>query len=565
MVEEVEEGEGTSRSGSVAAAAVAGTDARSSLSPRKRLLSIQKPNGWASADSASSASSVRLRKRTQELPSISDCHVCGARMNKKGKDKLLTLDSQWRVVLLCKKCFDGVESAKICSYCFMEVSEESAGCRECGRRIHRACILKYPGFSPCSNSGSVSFTCIDCWVPKPPGNSNGACMSRNPSGDSKILSDACSVENSRVSAPEACSKLLEDVVKDANSAAEKKIAAATLAREKAFTKAVAARRAAALARSALSLAVVAAREENREKDSSASCASIIDDAELALRLHRAINSSPRIAKNLCSLNSDCKIWHCNGNSLARASDPGSPSVCGKLDVCTENKLFENPDKTISEPSVRIAPSDHDSSTDLVALGQNTKVEKDSSPQLKQCKDYGEDGVIVSPEEVFKAGPLKILDSKDDKVELPMKEDEASCSNKFVKSSGDDNSIDSGSQSYQKKNKWEYNKVSNNVENMCQLSCEGDSSMLKNKRCSESDRYLRKYSKRNSSLKSVLDCKTKLLYEDLPLESQDSAPGLPCLQLNCSKALRSLSDASFQSPSVPLQASVYESGPSGNQL
>ncbi|XP_042494261.1 uncharacterized protein LOC122073703 [Macadamia integrifolia] len=565
MVEEVEEGEGTSRSGSVAvaSAAAADTDARSFLPPRKRLLANLKQNGWASAESASSASSVRLRKRTPELPTISDCHACGARMKKKGKDKLLTLDSQWRVVLLCKKCFDGVESTKICSYCFMKVSEESAGCRECQRRIHRACILKYPGFSPCSNSGSVSFKCIDCWVPKPPANSNGAGRSKNPSGDSKILSDACSVGNSRVSAPQACSKSLEDVMKDANLAAEKKIAAATLAREKAFTKAVAARRAAELARSALSLAVVASRE-NREKDSPASCASM-DDAELALRLHRAINSSPRIAKNLCSLNSDClqspRIWHCTGN----ASDPGSPSVCGKLEACTENKLFENPDKTISEPSVRIASSDHDSSNDLRTLGENTKVEKDSSPQVKQCKDCGEDSVIVTSEEMFKAGPLKILDSKENKVEPPMKEDEASCSNKFVKSSGDDNSTDSGSQSYQKKDESEYNKVSHNVGNMCQLSCEGDSSMLKKKRSSDSDRYLRKYSKRNSSLKAVLDCKTKFLYEDLPLESQASATGLPCLQLNCSKALRTFSDASFQSPSVPLQASAYESGPSGNQL
>ncbi|XP_042492684.1 uncharacterized protein LOC122072178 [Macadamia integrifolia] len=560
-MKELEEGEGTNRSGSVAGAAAANTDARSSLPPRKRLLSGLKQDGCESADSASSASSVRFRRKTRELPNISDCHACDAQMSNKGKDKLLTLDSEWRVLLLCKKCFDGVESAKICSYCFLGVSEESAGCRKCQRRIHRACILKYPGFVLCSNSGSGSFTCIDCWVPKSLANSNGACRSRNPRGDSKIMSDACSVGDS-------CSKSLEDAVKDANLAAEKKIASATLARQKAFTKAVAARRAAELARNALNLAVVAARDENRENDSPASCALIVDDAELALRLHRAINSSPRIAKDLCSLNSDYlrspRMRHPNGNSLARASDPGSPSVCGKLEICSDNKLFENPDKTISEPSVRIFTPDHDSLTDLSALGENTVVDKDSSSQVKQCKENGKDGVTVSSEEVFEEGPLKIVDCKHDKMELLMKEEEASCSNNLVNSSGDDNNTESGSHSYHKKDELGY-KVSNNGGTTCQLSCDGDSPMLQNKRRNESDMYLRKYSKRHSSLKDVLHRKTKFLYEDLPLESQASAPGLPSLQMNCSKASRTLSDASFQSPSVPLQASAYASGPSGNQL
>ncbi|KAJ4951543.1 hypothetical protein NE237_028375 [Protea cynaroides] len=538
MVEEVEEGEGTSKSGSAAGAAAAtDTDARSSLPPRKRILAGMKQNGSASADSSSSASSVRLRTRTRELPNISDCHACGARTSNKGKDKLLTLDSEWRVVLLCKKCFDGVESAKICSYCFMEVSEESAGCRECERRIHRACIMKYPGFSPCSNSGSGSFTCIDCWVPRSLANSNGRCRSRKPRGDSKILEYACSVGNSRVSDTGACSKSLEDVVKDANVAAEKKIAAATLAREKAFTKAVAARRAAELATSALNLAAVAVRDDTREKDSPASCALIVDDAELARQLHRAINSSPRISKNLCSLNSDClhspRMCHCGGNSLDRASDPGSPSVCGKLEICTDNKLFENPDKTISEPSVRILTSDHDSSTDLSALGEYTNVEKDSSPRVKQCEENGKHGVIVSSENVFEVGPLKIMDGKDNKVELSMKEEEASCSNKLVNSSGDDNSTESGSQSYQKKDELQY-KLSNKGGTRWQVSCDGDSSVLQNKRYNESDRYLRKYCKRHSSLKAVLNRKSKFLYEDLPLESQASATGLPCLPLDCYK-------------------------------
>ncbi|KAJ4965149.1 hypothetical protein NE237_016998 [Protea cynaroides] len=500
------EGEGTIRLGSMAVVAAADTDARLSLTPRKRRLASLKQNGWASALLG------RSQKRTQELPGISNCHACGARMSNKSKNEQITLDSEWRVVLLCKSCFDDVESAKICSYCFMEVSVESAGCCECGRRIHRACIL---GLSPCTSSGSGYFTCVDCWVPKPLANSNGACRGRNPR-DIKILSDACSVGISRVSATGACSKTLEDAVKDANLVADKKLAAATLAREMAFTKAVAARRAAYLARNALSLAVVAATDKNRVKDSTASCAPIIDDAVLALRLHRAINSSPRIAKNFCSLNSVCldspKTWHCNDNSSARASDPRSSSVCGKIEVCTEKKLFENPDKTILEPLVHIATSDHDSSTVLGTLGENTMPEQDSSSHVKQCKDNGGDSVVVSSEEVFDAGSPKILDSKYEQMDLPMREAEASCSNKFIKSSGDDNSRDSGSQSYHKKDEWEINKVLNNVGNMCQLSCDGDSSMLKNKRCSESDR------------------------------------------LNCSKALRSFSDASFQSPSILLQAS-----------
>ncbi|XP_010245289.1 PREDICTED: uncharacterized protein LOC104588865 [Nelumbo nucifera] len=564
MVEE-KGGEENSRSGSAAPADAADPEngARSSLPPRKRLLGM-KQDGRASPDSACSDTADRLRKKTRNLPNFSDCHGCGARVTNKGKDKLLTLDSEWRIVLVCKTCFSGIKSAEICSYCLNKVSEKGVDCGKCQRRVHKDCILKYQGFGSYSNSFSNFFTCIDCWVPRSLSNSNGTCRSGNPTGDSKVVSDACSMGSSRVSAVRVCSKSLEDVVNEANSVVDKKIAAAVVAREKALKKAVVARRAAELAKDALDLAMVVAGQEDGVKDSPVSCASVVDDAELAFQLHRAINSSPRISKNLCSVNTECwvppKIWHCTSNSLHKISDSGSPSVCGKLEVCTANKLFENPDRTISEPSVCIDTLDKDSVIDLGALRANRKMYRTSS-QDEECKVNEEGGKVVSYDRELEGHHVKKPDSEDDKVTLHM-EEEASCSNKLITSIGDDNSINSPPQSCQKQAELEYKVAADNSNTHYQLACGGNSSALQKNSFGESDRYFIKYSKRHSSLKAVLSRKAKFLYEDFPIESEASAPELPLLPLNCSKASRTFSDASFQTPSVPLQASACASGPSG---
>ncbi|XP_021666633.2 uncharacterized protein LOC110654820 isoform X2 [Hevea brasiliensis] len=119
--------------------------------------------------------------------------------------------------------------------------------------------------------------------------------------------------------------LPEDGVGDANSAVHRKIEAAAKARELAVEKALAARRAAELATSASDS--MTAGDDNGIPATGIP-ATGIDDVELALQLHRAINSSPRILRNLCSVNSCClavrKSLDSSGKSVS------DPSVCVRV-------------------------------------------------------------------------------------------------------------------------------------------------------------------------------------------------------------------------------------------
>ena len=45
--------------------------------------------------------------------------------------------------------------------------------------------------------------------------------------------------------------------------------------------------------------------------------------------------------------------------IPRSAASGNPSVCGKLQLCSDNKLCENPDRSVSEPSVCVRPSNGD--------------------------------------------------------------------------------------------------------------------------------------------------------------------------------------------------------------
>ncbi|CAL5329676.1 unnamed protein product [Camellia sinensis] len=269
---------------------------------RKRLLSNPNPNPnhnpkqcSTSSDSSlsSDSSSERFRKKTRDLPNFSDCHCCGLHINTSNpKNKLQTLDSVWRIVLLCKKCIERVESAELCSYCFSKADSDCYRCRDCERCIHRECVAKYRWSSYCCLELGFS-VCVDCWVPKLLVNSNRVYKRRN---------------NSRVS------KSLEDVVIDAKSVVKKKTAVVAKAKENALIKPMVARKVVELANSALEL--VAKKDDN-------GATVVVDDAELAFQLHRAMNSSPRISKNFCLLNSSHlpvpRIRYCDGDLSVRSS------------------------------------------------------------------------------------------------------------------------------------------------------------------------------------------------------------------------------------------------------
>ncbi|GMH10390.1 hypothetical protein Nepgr_012231 [Nepenthes gracilis] len=288
-------------------------------------------------------------KKTRELPNLSDCRCCNRRINNTNpKERLRILTSEWRIVLLCKQCYKLVESAQLCSYCLRDDGRTARAspaaveedlffqCPRCERRIHKDCVSNYSMFAPWSFlSGTViadshrSFICIDCWMPKLLGNRSRRRVCRdNTKGRMKVSSESCSLESSRVSDFPEMHKSLEDVANEANHVAHEKIVVAVESMDKALKKAVAARRAVELASGALDL-VAKEGEKNRVIAAEGSSV-IVDDAQLAFQLHRAINSSRRIANNLCLLNTSGlnvpKVLGQNGNSSLGSTIGGLDST-----------------------------------------------------------------------------------------------------------------------------------------------------------------------------------------------------------------------------------------------
>ncbi|KAF8014019.1 hypothetical protein BT93_I1781 [Corymbia citriodora subsp. variegata] len=279
-------------------------------------------------------------KKTRDLPNLSQCHACGFRIDLvDGKNRLQPLYSEWRIVLLCKKCLIWVESSVICSYCFSETSDECFRCCGCKRRVHKNCLLNYKNVAPwsysCSGSGSEFSVCVDCWLPRSMAKLNGASKRRRIGGKSDGRA-VCGLGHSRLLEDgDRVMMSLEDVVKDANCAVELKNAAACKAKEKVQKKAVVARRAVELATEALDMVV------NKDESSFLVCKErggdcddeVVDDEEFAFQLHRSMNSSPRISKNFCSVNKTCtdvpRLWTYARRARAGASGPGNATINGK--------------------------------------------------------------------------------------------------------------------------------------------------------------------------------------------------------------------------------------------
>lgn len=272
------------------------------------------------------ARKIPKNKKTRELPNLSDCHCCNRHINNTNpKDRLQTLTSEWRIVLLCKECLKRVESAQTCSYCLGDVltkvstsASAAAGidsthqCPKCKRRIHQECVSRYSTTAPwsylpdtCDHSSNRFDLCIDCWVPKLIEDEiNRRFHRRKSKRKVNFAGEACSIGSSRASDDQPKVKPLEAALEEAHCLAKKKLAAATEAKEKALTKALAARQALELAAGALDL--FAASREEKKDDFDEDELGMDDDARLAFQLHRAINSSPRIINSLCLSDTDCR-------------------------------------------------------------------------------------------------------------------------------------------------------------------------------------------------------------------------------------------------------------------
>ncbi|KAI3715774.1 hypothetical protein L6452_22761 [Arctium lappa] len=255
--------------------------------PRKRLLTDPNPKGsfaTASPEStvSSDSSSDRFTKKTRELPNLSDCHSCGVRINYTNpRERLQPLESMWRVVLLCKKCTKRVKSSELCPYCFTAVIDDKDcfKCRDCQHSIHRDCVAKHGpglGFS----------VCVDCWVPDAVANSIKARKRKSRRKNRESCERAATLPESRVSVRET------DGPHFSGEEVEKKVAAAARASENALRKAVVAKNAVELAKGVLSVAASRKAAGSPQKK-------VVDDAELAFMLHRAINCSPRTSRYAC--------------------------------------------------------------------------------------------------------------------------------------------------------------------------------------------------------------------------------------------------------------------------
>ncbi|GFY89311.1 hypothetical protein Acr_06g0012510 [Actinidia rufa] len=379
--------------------------------------------------------------------------------------------------------------AKSCSYCFSVADSECYRCRECHRRIHKDCVVRYQCFPPWSYCDlELGFSvCVDCWVPK-------------------SLENSVSVRKRKMNrATVSGSKSLENAASDAKRAMEKKTADAAKAKKNALGKAVVARRAREFASVVVVLLMVLT----------------VVDAELAF----AINSSPRISRKLCLIDSSCLPVPSSGNSpVVLSGSRGSPNTSGsgKIEECPSSKKSENTDATVSKPSVHARLSDD--SSPCIGLGH---LKLEGLVYTKKCKK--------NKERWEKGGGIVGKCTSSDDVGLIFESQSQSCNRQ-------------GALKY------------NDTRNQYQLTGgDGNAAMLHDGRCNgKLDRYVLKYTKRPAGLKGSSRNETKIVYDGFYVESKARAVGLT---LNCSKECRILSGASFRSCMVPLQASACASGSS----
>ncbi|OWM71364.1 uncharacterized protein LOC116197678 isoform X1 [Punica granatum] len=232
-----------------------------------------------------------IPRKTRDLPNISECHACGFRIDlSSGRHRLQTLYSEWRIVLLCRKCISRVESSAICSYCFAEVSD-GFRCRDCNRMIHKSCFMDYKSTAPWSYScsGSEFSVCVDCWVPK---SLVQNCTLRRKRSAGKSREMACAITCERIKDSGDIAKPLQNVEKGASSVRGSKNEDCVRSSDDTVVKENV---------PLLSNSLGAKKDETNPRECNETGASdrVVDDAELAFQLHRSMNSSPRISKKLC--------------------------------------------------------------------------------------------------------------------------------------------------------------------------------------------------------------------------------------------------------------------------
>lgn len=239
--------------------------------------------------------------------------------------------------------------------------------------------------------------CIDCWVPELLKNSIRVRKKKNENGDSGSSGRAQNDDRS-----------LEEMVKDARCSVERKVAAAVKAKEKALKKAVIAKNAVELASNALDLAVEKdgngktiseglARNASHKGNGVTDVTRVVDDAELAFRLHRAMNSSPRISKNTCSVNMSCSdvLKKTGSNGISPKWTDSVSHEGRKAGGCTNSKLDEVQERSISETPVYVKSKEGGSALVSDRLRPVLKTYSRNNLKRNECFRNGEVGDTVS--------------------------------------------------------------------------------------------------------------------------------------------------------------------------
>ncbi|PIN06158.1 hypothetical protein CDL12_21294 [Handroanthus impetiginosus] len=283
-----------------------------------------------STSSSSTTNTAPPEKRTRDQPNLSDCHGCGRRINyTNSKDRLQPLDSVWRIVLLCRKCRKNLYSGHMCPYCFQGTgnSGDLVTCRVCERKIHKDCVRDYRNCTPwCYLSvGLEGFrVCVDCWVPDLLKNSIRVC--------------GRSENKARLKGKGEARDFSEKVAKHEKCGMEKKVKVVPKAKEQGLRRDTVAKNAVDLANGGLDLS--AKKDKDGSETENTDCGGaieVVDDAELAIQLHRVMNSSPRISRSKCLVNSNAldalNIRKWNGLSYKRSRFGKQQSEGEKLQMC----------------------------------------------------------------------------------------------------------------------------------------------------------------------------------------------------------------------------------------
>uniref|UniRef100_A0A7N0ZWU9 Uncharacterized protein n=1 Tax=Kalanchoe fedtschenkoi TaxID=63787 RepID=A0A7N0ZWU9_KALFE len=250
-----------------------------------------------------------LPRKTRDLPNLAECHSCGLRVNtSNGKDKLRILDSEWRVVLLCRKCCRRAAHGEMCTYCLGEVGGEGERfkCGECRSCVHKDCLVMFSDSAPWSyfDWSSVD-VCVDCWLPsrvrkmrdvqggrrRVSGNYLGSGKKLMEFGVKGDLENGLEKRAQLVVKPQMAYEDREKSMRQTEYEDREKSKRQTAYKdkEKSLRKGLVEK--VDVGKEKCGLVYVSSAELGQKRKG-------VDDAELAFQLHRVMNSSPRILRNL---------------------------------------------------------------------------------------------------------------------------------------------------------------------------------------------------------------------------------------------------------------------------